>query len=155
MAEIELQPAGLVHGDLLAGIHHVCFAEPWSPASMAQVLDMPGAKALLALDGPQPAGLVIWRVAVDEAEILTIAVLPPWRRTGLGQRLMAAAMDEARQSGAVSMFLEVADGNTPALGLYGRLGFESVGRRKAYYNGIDALVLRRDLSGLMNRPLQP
>jgi ribosomal-protein-alanine N-acetyltransferase len=48
------------------------------------------------------------------------------------------------------MFLEVDGGNKPALGLYRKLGFETVGERKAYYvsdtgTKSSALVMRRVL----------
>jgi len=152
---IELVPAGLVHAELLAGIHAVCFAEPWSAKSMAEVLVMAGAEGLIAVDGdslvphavpPGPAGLVLWRVASDEAEILTIAVLPPWRRHGLGTRLLAAAVAGAETVGAQTMYLEAAADNTAALALYAGHGFEQVGRRKGYYGAVDGITMRHRLS---------
>lgn len=152
---IELIPAALVHAELLAGIHGICFAEPWSPASMAELLAMPGAAGLIAVDGgslvpaaraPGPAGLVLWRAAAGEAEILTIAVLPPWRRRGLAATLLEAAFDGARAAGAEVMFLEVAADNAPAQALYLARGFTRAGLRKGYYGDIDALVLRKELA---------
>lgn len=154
MQDVELSPAALVHAELLAGMHKVCFAEPWSAGSMAEVLKMPGAEGLIAvageslipsLGGTGPAGFVLWRVAAGEAEILTIGVLPPWRRGGLGGRLLDAALAASRLGQAESMFLEAAAGNAAALALYQNRGFVQVGLRKGYYNGMDALVLRRDL----------
>lgn len=154
MSGIELLPVGLVHAELLAGMHAVCFAEPWSARSMMEVLSMPGAEGLIAvdggslrpsLDGPGPAGLVLWGRVLDEAEILTIAVLPPWRRLGVGGRLLFAALSAATIAGATSMFLEVAADNLAALALYESSGFVRMGRRKGYYGGIDAITMRRDL----------
>jgi ribosomal-protein-alanine N-acetyltransferase len=151
---IELVPAGLVHDDLLAGMHNICFAEPWSAVSMADVLAMPGAHGLIAVDGgsmvpsaghPGPAGFVLWRATAGEAEILTIAVLPPWRRRGLGAVLLEAALDSARISGAETMFLEVAADNSGAQALYSSRGFVRAGLRKGYYAGKDALVLAKTL----------
>ena len=151
---IELTPVGLVHSELLAGIHAVCFAEPWSARSMAEVLALAGAEGLIAVDGgsltpslapPGPAGLVLWRRIFDEAEILTIAVLPPWRRAGLGGRLLDAAMRSAAQAGAVTMFLEAAADNMAALALYEAKGFSRIGLRKGYYGGIDGVTMRCQL----------
>jgi ribosomal-protein-alanine N-acetyltransferase len=92
------------------------------------------------------------RTIADEAELLTIAVRPGLRRRGLGARLLGAALDLTARRGAVSMFLEVAATNQPALALYQRAGFRLVGRRTGYYVGAtacdDALILRRD-QGLM------
>ncbi len=117
---------------------------------MAEVMAMPGTEGLIAIDGgslapnaepPGPAGLVLWRGVLDEAEILTIAVLPPWRRTGLGSRMLAAAMAAAAASGAIHMFLEAAADNTAALALYDRHGFRRTGLRKGYYAGVDAVTM--------------
>jgi ribosomal-protein-alanine N-acetyltransferase len=151
---IDLIPAGLVHAELLAGMHRICFAEPWSANSMAEVLALAGSEGLIAVDGgslrpasepPGPAGLVLWRRIFDEAEILTIAVLPPWRRQGVGVRLLEAAMDSAFKAGAVTMFLEAAADNDAALALYQSKSFTRVGLRRGYYGGIDAVTMRCSL----------
>ena len=90
-------------------------------------------------------------MVAGEAEILTIAVDPSHRRSGLGQVLLAAASDLASQQGGEALFLEVSVDNEPALALYDRAGFVRVGLRRGYYTGpdgrpIDALVLRRNLN---------
>ncbi len=91
-------------------------------------------------------GFVLARVAADEAEILTIAVLPEARRTGQGGRLLDAAVEATRQAGAAALFLEVASDNTAAIALYASRRFCPVGRRAHYYGqDRDAVVLRRDL----------
>lgn len=151
---IQLLPATLAHTELLAGMHRICFADAWDSAAMAALLGMPGSGGLLAVDGdslapaaapPGPAGLVLWRAVAGEAEILTIAVLPPWRRGGLGGRLLDAALSAAHAAGAEMMFLEVAADNSAGLALYEKRGFSRVGLRKAYYGDKDAVVMRRDL----------
>ncbi|MBX9634640.1 MAG: GNAT family N-acetyltransferase [Magnetospirillum sp.] len=151
---MELIPAALVHAELLAGMHRICFADAWGGESMAATLSMPGAAGLIAVDGgslspalapPGPAGLVLWRAIAGEAEILTIAVLPPWRRSGLGGRLLDAALEASAAQGAEAMFLEAAADNIVALALYQKRGFLQVGLRKGYYSGKDAVVMRRDL----------
>lgn len=152
---MDFLPASLLHVDLLAGMHRICFTDCWDGDAMASLLSMPGAAGLIAVDGaslrpaagpPGPAGFVLWRVAAQEAEILTIAVLPPWRRGGLGQSLLDAATAEAAGAGAEEMFLEVACDNNPALTLYQKAAFRQVGLRKGYYSGKDALVMSRNLA---------
>lgn len=151
---INLEIASPAHARLLAGMHQICFTEAWSETAMLEILAMPGAAGMVAVDGtslkpatqpPGPAGFVLWRNVAGEAEILSIAVLPPWRRSGLGARLLNAALRAAGQSGAGEMFLEVAVNNTGAQALYRRFGFAVVGRRRGYYGDTDALVMRRDL----------
>jgi ribosomal-protein-alanine N-acetyltransferase len=128
----------------LAELHAACFPPPsgWGSDAIALMLGLPGAFGLW-----RPGeGFVLARAAGGEAEILTLAVVPGARRRGLGATLVSAAMVAAVTHGAEAMFLEVAEGNRPALRLYRRLGFAEVGRRRRYYpDGADALVLRRDL----------
>ena len=132
------------HAPALAEVHAAAFppGERWDAAAMAQQLAMPGAFGWIAPAG----GMILVRTAADEAEILTLAVAPALRRRGLARMLLEQAMDTARARGAAALFLEVAQGNVPALAAYDALQFAAVGRRPAYYpGGADALVLRRSL----------
>ncbi|WP_308446376.1 ribosomal protein S18-alanine N-acetyltransferase [Elioraea sp.] len=133
---------------LLAALHACAFpADPWDADAFAALLAMPGAFALIAAEDATPAGFVLARIAADEAEIVTLGVVPRARRRGHGTRLAAAAAAEAQARGAGRLFLEVAAGNAAARRLYGRLGFREVGQRRGYYpDGADALVLALALS---------
>ena len=129
----------------LAVLHAAAFppGDAWGENAIAMMLEAPGGFGLWRPD----AGLVLARVAADEAEILTLAVIPAARRAGLGAALMAAAMTAAAAQGARTMFLEVAEPNAAARGLYAGLGFNEAGRRRRYYaSGADALVVRCDLN---------
>ena len=141
----EFTPLGLAHARLIAGMHHICFAEPWSEKAMAELLALPGVFGWLAA-GEEPQGFALARIAADEAEILTILVLPPYRRHGLGRRLLDRVIDNAKMHSVAKMFLEVAASNGAAQALYSNLGFAEVGRRPRYYaNGGDALLLAKNL----------
>ena len=120
----------------LALLHASAFAKPWDASAIAALLAGPGGFAFAADDG-----FVLARAAGGEAEILTLAVRPAARGKGLGRALLLAAIAEARALGAATMFLEVGADNPAALALYAGLGFANVGKRKAYYDGRDALVL--------------
>jgi ribosomal-protein-alanine N-acetyltransferase len=138
-------PAGLPHAALLAELHQAGFPAPWSEKALTELLAMPGAFAFVIQEEAEPVGFVLARVAADEAEIVTLAVIPDNRRSGLGRRLMDKALDEARRRGAVRVFLEVAENNRAARRLYENLGFAEVGRRRKYYGDVDALVLARPI----------
>ncbi len=139
-----IRPAQRGDAAALAALHALAFppAEAWGADAMLLMLEMPGAFGLW-----QPGeGLVLARVALDEAEILTIGVVPAARRRGVGAALLVAALAEAGARGAGAMFLEVAADNAAALALYAALGFSPVGRRRHYYGpGRDARVLRRGI----------
>lgn len=81
--------------------------------------------------------------AAQEMEVYNIAVSPRHRRLGLARFLLAPVLNHAARHGFERAFLEVRQGNAPAVSLYSSLGFETAGRRKAYYsdNGEDALIM--------------
>jgi len=147
MQDSDCRPASELHGQR--------FSRQWSEEEILALLAQDGVFGFSALQSnaffSRPlGGFVLSREVAGEAEILTIAVGEKLGRTGLGWRLMQAALREAEVRGAETMFLEVAENNVAAVGLYQRLGFLQVARRPAYYTGTDgtrtaALVMRRDL----------
>jgi ribosomal-protein-alanine N-acetyltransferase len=150
LTTLSLDPAA---AELAAVLHRaIGFAPHWSTDAFATLLGMPGVGGTVAARGvpAEPAGLVVWRVAADEAEILTIGVLPEFRGAGIGRRLLDMAGAAVREAGARRCILEVAEDNPAALGLYSRAGFRTEGRRKAYYRvagaAVDGLIMARDLS---------
>jgi len=138
--------AGPAHPALLAEIHATSFppGEAWGADIIAGHLSMPGVFALLC----GPDAMIMARVALDEAEILTLAVAPAARRKGAARALLDEAMARAASRGAANMFLEVAVSNAAARALYEQAGFIQVGQRRRYYaDGGDALVMARALGG--------
>jgi ribosomal-protein-alanine N-acetyltransferase len=139
-----VEVATFAHASAMAEIHRAAFraAEAWSRDVMLLQLELPGTFGLVHPAG----GMLLARVAADEAEILTLAVAGEQRRRGLGFALLRAAMRRAAGMGAVSMFLEVAVTNHAARGLYVAHGFVEAGLRRRYYSdGTDALILRSTL----------
>lgn len=140
-----IEAAGATDAPALAALHEAAFApeDRWDAAAIGGLLVVPG---VFGLHIPG-AGFVLARVAADEAEILTLAVIPAARRQGHASALLAGAMAGALLRGAGTMFLEVSDRNGAARTLYARAGFAEAGRRRRYYaDGSDALVLRRALA---------
>lgn len=140
---------------VVSEMHGQRFSRQWSDQEVLNLLEQPGVFGFCALQTnaffSRPlGGFVLAREAAGESEILTIAVGEKVGRSGLGWRLMQAAIREAIDRGAEEMFLEVEETNSPAVGLYRRLGFVEVARRPAYYASADgtrsaALVMKRDL----------
>ncbi|GHC53404.1 ribosomal protein S18-alanine N-acetyltransferase [Neogemmobacter tilapiae] len=129
--------------EALALIHAQCFTRPppWTAKTFASFLTDPTTFLLTDADA-----FILGRVILDEAELLTLAVAPLAQGQGKGQRLVGQFLQTARQKGAVTAFLEVAEGNAPARQLYAKAGFTQTGCRKRYYAGVeDALLLSRPL----------
>ncbi|GGB10786.1 GNAT family N-acetyltransferase [Allosediminivita pacifica] len=120
-------------------------ATPWSAADFAGALALP--RTLLATDG---AAFVLGQVIADEAEILALATRPEAQRTGAASRALEDFETQARDRGAVEVFLEVAEDNVPARAFYDRHGYGVTGRRKGYYPrtagpAADALLMHKAL----------
>ncbi len=139
-----IQRVGPAHAAVLAAIHGAAFpTEAWGAGAFQVQLEMHSVIALLDTRG----GLALLRVTADEAEILTIGVIPPMRRRGIARALLDEVLAHARALGVQSLFLEVGVRNRAARALYEATGFAEVGRRRSYYaNGEDALILRASLA---------
>jgi len=138
VAEVLVSRATLMDAALLSRLHASCFGKAWDEKAMATFIAGPGMVCLIgSLDdaGPMPAGFLIARRAADEAEILTLGVVPAFRRRGVARALLQRAVEDLRQSGATQLYLEVDEGNEAALSLYRALGGAPAGRRPCYYEG--------------------
>ena len=84
----------------------------------------------------------VW-LLVDEAHIVAIAVREAYRRQGLGELLLAEALELALANRQEAVTLEVRRSNVGAQTLYEKYGFLKVGVRRRYYsdNHEDAVIM--------------
>lgn len=129
--------------------------EAWTRSQLADSLAMPSTFLLLGDRDGQPisqgevAGFVLSRQALDEEELLLLAVRPEYRGRGVGSALVEAYFTAAARRGVRRIFLEMR-ANNPAHTLYRRCGFEPIGVRPRYYRSadgqaIDAITFARQL----------
>ena len=80
---------------------------------------------------------------IDEAHIVAIAVREAYRRRGLGELLLAEAIDLALANRQECVTLEVRRTNLAAQALYEKYRFLKVGVRRRYYsdNNEDAIIM--------------
>jgi ribosomal-protein-alanine N-acetyltransferase len=138
----------------LAGVvelDHAVFAEEaWSRGMLAGELEQqPDSRYyLVAEDGGELIGYAGLLTAGEQADVLTIAVAAARWGRGIGTRLLAALLAEARRRRCAEVFLEVRADNMRAQRLYQWWGFAEIGIRRGYYqpSGTDAIVMRRDLT---------
>ena len=82
-----------------------------------------------------------------EADILTVAVLPEYRRQGIAKEFMRQIEEWSKERGASAMMLEVEHTNESAIELYKSLGYMKISVRMDYYGpGKDAFVMRKDFA---------
>lgn len=138
----------------LAALHRISFRHGWSEGEFERLLSERAAIAHVArADGGRGVvvGFVLSHCTGKEAEILLVALAPGERGRGVAAKILAKHLGRLAATGVREVFLEVDEGNAPALKLYARAGFREVGRRAGYYRKPEgagsALILRRDLAG--------
>ena len=119
-------------------MHARCFDKPWNLTMFRDILSLPTTYGLWC-----EGGLLLTSYVCDEAEILTLCVLPEYRRKGMAGTLLESVIEYLKTQKVRKMFLEVAADNQPAIGLYKKYGFTQMGLRKGYYEGKDALTMQR------------
>ena len=147
-----IEPLGTEAASRLSAIHAASFARPWSTLEFERLLGERGvvADGLFLGRESRPAGFILSRIVLDEAEILTVAIAPEARGRGHSRPLLSRHLDELSRKGVARVHLEVDEDNAPALALYRRFGFKETGRRAGYYRKADgsratALTMTLDL----------
>jgi len=126
--------------DEIANLHKKCFPnKPWS-ADDFRDLKKSGCEIIMSQNG-----FIVYRTVADEAEIITIGVNPEMRRNGIASAMIGIIEKNIKNQGVKKIFLEVSATNIPAQKLYENLGYEVVGLRPGYYDGVDAILMSKDL----------
>ena len=138
-------------------IDQQCFAPgiSYSRLELAEYLRRPRAFALVAEspeDGKAVApGLIVGFVVAEAGgrgggHIITIDVLPEARKIGVGSRLLRAAEERLLATQCHFVILETAVDNRAALAFYKTHEYHVSRTIPRYYSdGVDALVLKKDL----------
>lgn len=137
----------------VAAMEAVCFPDDaWSPSAFEAALSEPYGLFFTAWAEDVLAGYGIAYRMMDEAEILNLAVLPEYRRQGIGAALLSRLLTPASDAAPCRTFLEVRRSNAAAIALYEGFGFQTVGVRRNYYVSPreDALLMVREPDGETN-----
>ena len=134
------------HVPQVAQLEKLCFSDPWSENSVASELNNPLSLWLVAVEEDKVLGYVGSQTVMGETDMMNIAVHPDFRRFGIAEALIGALVDGIRSMESHCLTLEARASNAPAIGLYGKLGFQQIGLRKNYYRNPreDALILRKE-----------
>ena len=142
IAEMTAEDIPAVHA-----IESASFPTPWPPYAFRQELETNRlARYIVVRAGERVIAYAgIW-LMVDEAHVTSFAVLPAYRRRGIGGLLLVELMELSADLGAVVCTLEVRLSNAGARQLYQEFGFKPVGVRPRYYtdNAEDALIMTTD-----------
>ena len=123
-----MTPFEMARLHLLSGGH----TRPWSEIEYKNLLDTNTSRLFYTKNG-----FLIGRVIDQDAEILNVIIHPDYRRLGKASKLIGTFEKEAKDSGSLRCFLEVAESNSSAKKLYSALGYLKVGQRNNYYKFVD------------------
>lgn len=114
--------------ELLADIYGKSFTKGWNEQQFIELLNG-GAQGWL-IEGHT---FILLRCAADEAEIITLATHPDFRRKGYADKIIAQMIEQLKIISISKLFLEVRADNIAAIKLYKKHGFSQTAIRPNYY----------------------
>jgi ribosomal-protein-alanine N-acetyltransferase len=137
--------------DMIWRMDQECFPPgmAYSRQELRQYVRHRGSFTLVAADADQgkAAGFIVVHDG-PVGHVITIDVIAEARRSGVGTMLLEAAEDRLRAGGSRAVGLETAVDNLAALSFYKRHGYNVIRTWPRYYsNGVDALVMKKELTG--------
>lgn len=149
-AGLDFEPMIWGHIDSVLDIERGCFgSDAWTQGQFWSELGAaPELKSyIVALRASVVVGYAAVQFIAPEAEVLTVAVHPDARGSGIGTALVCELERLAIGRRCSLMHLEVESTNAAARSLYGRLGYAQTGLRPGYYGrGRDAVLMQRTLT---------
>ena len=117
------------------------FDEFWTPNILKSELESNLSKYVVAKQNEKIVGFAGVIILPDDVEITNIVTKKDERKKGIGKLLLDKLIEIAKQTGKDNISLEVNEKNIVAINLYKNAGFQEVGIRKKYYNGIDNAII--------------
>lgn len=93
----------------------------------------------------QPVAFINYYVMYERAELININVLNSFQNQKIASKLLEYMINDCINKKATSITLEVKVTNVKAIHLYEKFGFKQIGIRKGYYQGIDAILMEKEL----------
>ena len=133
------------HVEAVKDLLDTCFDEnSWSVESIQSELEKADSRCTVAVEDSKVVGFLAFEQIMDEGSIVEVAVSPDHRRRGIARALICEALQVCE--GLRTVFLEVREGNAPAVALYESLGFERIAVRHCYYDNPkeNAIIMRKN-----------
>lgn len=110
-----------------------------------EFLANPYTKIYAFIDNFNIIGFIHINDIYDRYEINNIYVLENERNKKVASKLMEKVINEAQNNKKINITLEVKKDNLPAINLYKKYGFIEKAIRKSYYNGIDGILMEKEM----------
>ena len=124
------------------------FDDFWTESILKSELESDNSNYIVIKNGlNEIVGFGGFKILVDEADIMNIVTKKSYRQNGIGSLILEKLITLAKSKNINSISLEVNINNAPAINLYKKFGFTTIGERKKYYNGTDdAIIMEMKLS---------
>ncbi len=148
---LSIKTASIRDLESLCAIEKLCFeTEAFTRQQIASLLTDYDSITLAAHKGERITGFIIGRLHIERnaltCHVLTIDVLPDFRRHRIGTELLQEMERLFKEKGAKTCRLEVREDNPAALSLYQELGYEPFAKLRNYYGSTHGICLRKDLT---------
>ena len=121
------------HIPQVAQIERDSFSEPWSESSLSLLCAEEYPSFVLTDEGGDVHGYHSTAKALDELQMINLAIRADSRGRGFAKALLSALDCFCREMGMTEVSLEVRESNAAAISLYERCGYEKVGIRRGFY----------------------
>ncbi len=115
----------------------------WPEENVRYAVENENSRFFVIEEDGEIEGYACVETVLDEATLTSVAVIPAKRRRGLAEKLLSGIFDGLAEVRTV--YLEVETTNAAAIGLYNKMGFKEIGRRKNYYGPNDAVIMSLQL----------
>jgi len=92
-----------------------------------------------------PVAFINYQIMYERAELIQINVLETFQNKKIASNLIEFMINDLMKNNVSSITLEVKETNVKAIHLYKKYGFKEISIRKGYYNGIDGILMEKEL----------
>lgn len=122
------------------------FDDFWTYSILKDELNCSSSHYIVAKLNNEIVGFCGIKIVLDSADIMNIVVKKDFRNLGIGTALLNEIITLCLSLNLSSITLEVRKDNEYAISLYKNFGFETLGVRKKYYNGIDGFIMEKKIA---------
>jgi ribosomal-protein-alanine N-acetyltransferase len=125
-------------------IEQDCFAFPWSEEDFLRCLRQRNCIGMVAEQGDQISGFMIYELHKNKLHILNFAVRPDYRRTQVGAHMVTKLIGKLSNHRRTRITLEVRESNLAAQLFFQDRGFMAVRVLRSFYDdtGEDAYLMQ-------------
>lgn len=125
---------------------------PWTVKQIEETQGSQNTVITYAMIEDQIVGFIMASVTIDMADVFMVVVSADFKKQAIGTQLFESFIHYCSEINIHEIILETRKSNRPAIRLYERVGFQTVGLRKGYYSSPieDAIIMKREIGEEFN-----